>query len=175
MGSAPTPFIDAERLSARIAEMGHQIRATYGPDETITAVAVLKGSIVFFADLLRSLPGPVTCDFLGLQSYEGTVSSGAVRITHDLRADIAGKHVLVVEDIVDTGLTLDYLHRTLGARNPASLRVATLLDKPSRRRVDVRVDWVGFTIEDRFVVGFGLDHDQMLRNLPYIGTLDDSP
>jgi hypoxanthine phosphoribosyltransferase len=153
-----------------VAELGAEISAsTEGP---ITVIGVLKGSVIFLADLLRQLDLDVCVEFLGVSSYRGTRSSGAVAITQDLRSDIQGKHCLVVEDIVDTGLTLDYLLRTLGARNPASLRVATLLDKPSRRKVTVPVDYVGFTIEDRFVVGYGLDFNQKFRNLPDIAVFD---
>lgn len=169
MEREPEVLIDAERIAARMKELGAQVRSWYPPGATITVVGVLKGSFLFMADLVRTIDGPVVCEFLGVSSYVGTQSSGAVQITQDLRADIAGKHVLIVEDIVDTGLTLDYLQRTLGARNPASLRVAALLDKPSRRKVEVSVDLVGFEIPDLFVVGYGLDLDQLYRNLPYIG------
>ncbi|MEQ1501691.1 MAG: hypoxanthine phosphoribosyltransferase, partial [Myxococcota bacterium] len=159
-------LLDARSIAARIAELGVEIRGWYPPEATITVVGVLKGSFLFMADLVRSIDGPVACEFLGVSSYEGENSSGAVQITHDLRADIAGKHVLLVEDIVDTGLTLEYLRRMLGARGPASLRVVALLDKPSRRKVPVEVDRVGFEIPDLFVVGYGLDLDQLYRNLP---------
>ncbi|MCA9489735.1 MAG: hypoxanthine phosphoribosyltransferase [Alphaproteobacteria bacterium] len=169
MDREPEVLIDAERIAARMKELGEQVRAWYPPGATITVVGVLKGSFLFMADLIRTIDGPVVCEFLGVSSYVGTKSSGAVQITQDLRADIAGKHVLIVEDIVDTGLTLDYLLRTMGARHPASLRVVALLDKPSRRKVEVSVDLVGFEIPDLFVVGYGLDLDQLYRNLPYIG------
>ncbi len=162
-------LIDAERIATRVIELGAEIRSHYGPEASIVVVGVLKGSFLFMADLVRAIPGPLRCEFLGVSSYDGTRSSGAVQITHDLRADISSQHVLVIEDIVDTGLTLDYLTRTLGARKPASLRVATLLDKPSRRTLPVEVHWTGFEIPDAFVVGYGLDLDQEYRNLPYIG------
>ena len=162
-------LIDEQRIAARIAELGAEIRASYGSSTVITVVGVLKGSFLFMADLIRAIPGPVTCEFLGVSSYVGTSSSGAVQITQDLRADIAGHHVLIVEDIVDTGLTLDYLLRILEARNPARVEVVSLLDKPSRRTVAVSVTWTGFQIEDLFVVGYGLDLDQLYRNVPYIG------
>ena len=170
-------LIDEARIAARVRELGAEIRAAYGPDAVITVVGVLKGSFLFMADLVRAIPGPVTCEFLGVSSYVGTQSSGAVQITQDLRTDISGHHVLIVEDIVDTGLTLDYLLRILAARNPARLDVVALLDKPSRRKVDVPVDWIGFEIEDLFVVGYGLDLDQLYRNVPYIGvvTASDPP
>ena len=162
-------MISHDQLQERVRALGREVRELYGPDEVVLLVGVLKGSFLFMADLARAIDGPVHCEFLGVSSYEGTESTGAVRLTHDLRTDIAGRHVLVVEDIVDTGLTLEYLRRILEARNPASLRVASLLDKPSRRRVDVQVDFVGFEIPDAFVVGYGLDLDQLYRNLPYIG------
>lgn len=162
------PLITAEQIAARIAEMGAQIREAVG-DEPIVAVGVLKGSLLFLADLVRQIPGDVRIEFLGVSSYHGTESSGVVRITHDLQTSVDGAHVLVVEDIVDTGLTLDFLLRTLECKGPASLHVASFLDKPSRRRVDVPVHFVGFTIPDAFVVGYGLDLDQRFRNLPYVG------
>lgn len=169
MSRVPEVLIDAERIAARVQELGREIRAEYPADATLTVVGVLKGSFVFMADLVRAVEGPVVCEFLGVSSYVGTRSSGAVQITQDLRVDVAGKHVLLVEDIADTGLTLDYLLRTLTARQPASLRVVALLDKPSRRKVEVKVDHLGFEIPDLFVVGYGLDLDQLYRNLPYIG------
>ena len=162
-------LIDAQRLAARNAELGAVVRSWFPADRTITVVGVLKGSFLFMADLVRQVDGPVECEFLGVSSYVGTRSSGAVQITQDLRIDLAGRDVVLVEDIVDTGLTLDYLLRALAARNPASLRVVSLLDKPSRRQVPVPVDLVGFEIPDLFVVGYGLDLDQRFRNLPYIG------
>jgi len=160
-------LISAERIATRIAELGPQIREHFG-DEPIVCVGVLKGSFLFMADLVRHIDGPVRCEFLGVSSYQGTQSTGTVRISHDLTANIEGKNCLLVEDIVDTGLTLDYLLRVMKQRKPKRLAVATLLDKPSRRRVQVPVDWVGFEIPDAFVVGYGLDLDQIYRNLGYI-------
>jgi hypoxanthine phosphoribosyltransferase len=165
----PEVYISAERISARVKELGAELRRRHGPDETLVVVGVLKGSFMFMADLVRALNGPVRCEFLGVSSYVGTESSGAVRITQDLTAEIEGQHVVLVEDIVDTGLTLDYLRRMLATRHPASLQVVALLDKPSRRAVEVEVDLVGFEIPDLFVVGYGLDLDQLYRNLPFIG------
>lgn len=162
-------LIDEARIAARVREMGATIRGWFAADEPVMVVGVLKGSFLFMADLVRALDGPVVCEFLGVASYEGTSSTGAVLLTQDLRADIAGRHVVLVEDIVDTGLTLDYLLRTLRARGPASLRVVALLDKAERRQVEVPVDLVGFSIPDAFVVGYGLDLDQLYRNIPYIG------
>jgi hypoxanthine phosphoribosyltransferase len=148
--------------------MGSELAAIYG-DEPVIAVGVLKGSILFLADLVRAMEGcDVRLAFLGVASYHGTESSGVVRVTHDLSETIQGTHVLVVEDIVDTGLTLAYIRDMLSVRKPKSLRVATLLDKPERRTVEVSVEFVGFTIPDAFVVGYGLDYDQKYRNVPYI-------
>ena len=163
-----TPLFTAEQIAARVAEMGPAIREAVGDGE-ITIVCVLRGSVLFTADLCRAIPGKVRLEFLGVSSYKGTTSTGTVRITHDLSVPLDGRDVVVVEDIVDTGLTLDFLLRTLKARAPKSLRTAALLDKPSRRKVDVPVEWVGFQIPDHFVVGYGLDLDQHYRNLPYVG------
>jgi hypoxanthine phosphoribosyltransferase len=165
----PEVLIGAEQIAVRVRELGADLRRQYGADTAITVVGVLKGSFLFMADLVRAIDGPVMCEFLGVSSYVGTESSGAVQITQDLRADISGRHVLLVEDIVDTGLTLEYLRRTLQARNPATLKVVALLDKPTRRQVQVDIEVVGFEIPDLFVVGYGLDLDQLYRNLPYIG------
>lgn len=164
-------LIDAAALHERIGALGREIRAFYG-DEPIVCIGVLKGSFIFMADLVRAIGGDVRCAFLGVSSYEGTQSTGEVRITHDLATSIRDAHVLIVEDIVDTGLTLAYLRRTLAVRGPATLRIATLLDKPSRRKQPVDVEFVGFTIPDLFVVGFGLDLDEAYRNLPYVGVFD---
>ena len=161
-------FLTEEQIAGRVQELGAEIRAHYG-DEPVLCLGILKGSVLFLADLMRAMPGEVACDFLGVSSYEGTTSSGVVRITHDLKTSIEGRHVLIVEDIVDTGLTLQFLLNTLKVRQPASLKVAALLDKPSRRTVAVPVDWIGFSIEDRFVVGYGLDLDERFRNLPFVG------
>jgi hypoxanthine phosphoribosyltransferase len=165
-------LIDAETIAARVAELGAQIRADYA-GKPLVAVCVLKGSVVFLADLVRHLDPTTQLEFLAVSSYEGTKSTGTVRINHDLRSDVTGAHLLIVEDIVDTGLTLAYLHKLLHARRPASVRIVTLLDKAARRQVDVPVDYVGFTIEDRFVVGYGLDLDEAYRTLPFVGEIVD--
>jgi hypoxanthine phosphoribosyltransferase len=153
--------------------LGAEITRDYTDRKGVHLVGVLKGAFVFMSDLVRQIGLPVTIDFLALSSYAaGTTSSGEVKLLKDLDAALAGRHVVVVEDIVDTGLTLSYLQEILRARGPASLRTACLLSKPSRRKVDVTVDYIGFTIEDRFVVGYGLDYAEQYRHLPYIGTLD---
>ena len=161
-------LINEENLQARIKELGAKIREDFG-DNPITCIGVLKGSFLFMADLVRAIGGPVRCEFLGVSSYQGgTRSTGVVRITHDLKQPVEGQHCVLVEDIVDTGLTMDYLLRMLQVRNPASLKVATLLDKPGNREVEVQTDYIGFTIPDEFVVGYGLDLNELYRNLPHI-------
>ncbi len=138
-------------------------------------MAVLKGAFVFLSDLMRSLPVPVSIDFLAVSSYaSGTTTSGDVRVLKDLDVALDGREVLLVEDIIDTGLTLSYVHDILRARNPRSLRTVALLNKPSRRRVTVPLDYVGFTIPDRFVVGYGMDHGERFRNLTYVGFLEQT-
>lgn len=161
-------LISAEQIAERVTALGAQIRADF-PNEPITLVAVLKGSFLFVSDLCRAIPGEVRVEFLGVASYHGgTSSSGAVQITQDLRAGIEGQNVVVVEDIVDTGLTIDYLVRMLEVRGPKTLRIATLLDKPDNREIQVKLSYVGFTIPDEFVVGYGLDLGELYRNLPYV-------
>jgi hypoxanthine phosphoribosyltransferase len=168
-GTLP-PFIPTEALRNRVAAMATEIRKDV-PDEELHLVCVLKGAVMFLTDLIRSMTGPVTIDFMALSSYAGTSSSGEVRLIKDLDYGLEGRNVIIVEDIVDTGLTLHYLQEILRARNPKSLRTACLLSKPSRRKIEVKVDYIGFTIEDRFVVGYGLDYSEQYRNLPYIGVL----
>jgi hypoxanthine phosphoribosyltransferase len=164
-------LITAESIQARVAELATQIRADY-PDN-VHIIAVLKGAFIFMSDLIRHMDGSVSIDFMALSSYaKGTTTSGEVRLLKDLDTALDGKDVLIVEDIVDTGLTLTYLQDVLRARNPRVLRTACLLSKPSRRKVDVRVEYVGFTIEDHFVVGYGLDYAEQYRNLPYIGLIE---
>jgi hypoxanthine phosphoribosyltransferase len=167
----PRPLFSAEQIATRVATMGAEIHAQL-PAGTITVVAVLRGAFIFVADLVRAIPRDIRCDFLGVRSYgAATETSGVVQITSDLSLPVEGQHVLLVEDIVDTGLTLRYLLDMLHARGPASLSVCALLNKPSRRRVDVPVDFVGFEIPDHFVVGYGLDANQKYRALPYVGVL----
>jgi len=169
----PRPLISAQDIAARVAALGNEI-AVRLPEGSFAAVGILRGAFVFMADLVRAIPRDVRCDFLGVRSYgAATETSGVVQITSDLRLPISGKHVLLVEDIVDTGLTLRYLLDLLQAQGPASLQVCTLLNKPSRRRVEVPLDFVGFEIPDRFVVGYGLDAAQKYRNLPYVAVVDE--
>jgi hypoxanthine phosphoribosyltransferase len=166
-------LIDREALQGRVAALAAELRADHGAETPIHLVAVLKGAFVFLADLMRAIDGPVTCDFIALSSYGGgTKTSGEVRLLKDLDHGLEGRHVVIIEDIVDSGLTLSFLQEILQAREPTSLKTACLLSKPSRRQVDVRVEYVGFTIEDRFVVGYGLDFDERYRNLPYIGVVE---
>jgi hypoxanthine phosphoribosyltransferase len=167
----PAVMISAADIERRVREMGVEIRSAYEGEE-IYVVGVLKGSFVFMADLVRAIGGPIQCDFLGLSSYgSATESSGVVAITKDLGDSVEGRHVLVIEDIIDTGLTMTYLLDNLRTRHPKSIRIAALLSKPARRQVEVAIDHLGFTIEDRFVVGYGLDYAGLYRNLPYLGTL----
>ena len=168
----PTVLIGEDELSARINALAHEIRHDL-PAGPIHLIAVLKGAFLFLGDLIRAMDGHVTIDFMACSSYAGgTTSSGEVRLSKDLDVGIEGRDVVIVEDIVDTGLTLHYLQEILLARGPRSLRTACLLSKPSRRKIDVKVDYIGFTIEDKFVVGYGLDYAEQYRNLPYIGILE---
>lgn len=165
-------LIDERTLQARVTALATDIRAGYPPDSVPILIAVLKGAFIFLADLTRQLGFLHEVDFMAVSSYgEGTTSSGVVRIIMDLERNIAGRDVLIVEDIIDTGNTLSYLRRILGDRGPRSLRICTLLNKPSRRTVDVPVDYIGFNIPDRFVVGYGLDFAEKYRDLRYIGVL----
>lgn len=162
----------AEQIATRVTELGEQISQDY-QGERLLLVCVLKGSFVFTADLARAIRGNVQIEFLGVQSYgEGTNTSGVVQITQDLTRSIEAEHVLVVEDIVDTGLTIAHLLDLLRTRKPASVKVCSLLHKPSRTRIEVPIDYLGFTIEDKFVVGYGLDWAQRYRNLPFIGVVE---
>lgn len=167
-------LISEAELSTRIAELGASLDQEYDGKDLLL-VSVLKGSIVFMADLVRAIKVPHAIDFMATSSYgAGVASSGVVRILKDLNAPISGRNLVLVEDIIDSGNTLKYLIGLLQQRNPATLRVMSLLDKPSRREVEVAVDWVGFEIPNEFVVGYGLDYDEIYRNLPYIGILKPS-
>ena len=165
-------LLSEEQIQKRVAAMAADIRRDF-PDD-LHVIAVLKGAFVFLSDLIRHIPGFVSLDFMAVSSYaKATSSSGEVRLLKDLDTSREGRNVIIVEDIVDTGLTLTYLQDILRARNPKSLRTACLLSKPSRRKVDVKVEYIGFTIEDRFVVGYGLDYAERYRNLPHIAVVND--
>lgn len=167
-------LLGADQLRARVAALAAEIERDYPADEEIHLVGVLKGGFVFMADLIRTMSVRVTLDFIAVSSYQqGTRSSGEVRLLKDVDARLEGRHVIIVEDIVDTGLTLTYLQDILRARAPKSLRSACLLSKPSRRVVDVKVEYIGFTIEDKFVVGYGLDFAEKYRNLPHIAVVEE--
>ncbi len=172
----PEPFVElisAEAIARRVAELGRAITADYqaaGAGEDVVVLGVLKGSLLFMADLVRHVALPLSIDFIAVASYgDATVSSGVVQITQDLTKPIAGKHVLIVEDIVDTGQTVGYLMENLATRHPASIKLCSLLHKPERTERAVPIDYLGFTIPNKFVVGYGLDIAQRYRNLPFIG------
>ena len=165
-------MLSSESIADRVRELGAQITRDYA-DRALVLVCVLKGSFVFASDLARAIDLPMRIDFLGVRSYgEGTESSGVVQITQDLSRPIALEDVLIVEDIVDTGLTIAHLMDLFRTRQPRSVRVCSLLHKPARAKVEVKVDYLGFTIEDKFVVGYGLDFAEKYRNLPYIGVVE---
>lgn len=166
------PIITQEEMRKRIKELGLRIAEDY-QDKDLLMIGVLKGAFAFFADLSRAIPLPLRVDFLVVSSYgEKKKSSGKVKIISDISQDLKGQDVLVVEDIVDSGMTLNFLKKKIMSRKPKSLRFCTLLDKPSRRKMDVSVDYVGFSIPDKYVVGYGLDYENKYRNLPYIAVLD---
>jgi hypoxanthine phosphoribosyltransferase len=165
-------LLSAEQISARVRELGAQITREY-VDRRLVLVCVLKGSFVFTSDLARHIDLPLRIEFLGVRSYgEGTSTTGVVQITQDLTAPIEGEDILIVEDIVDTGLTISHLLQLLRTRMPSSVKVCALLNKPARSRVEVPIDYLGFTIEDKFVVGYGLDWAERYRNLPFIGIVE---
>lgn len=172
-------LVTEEAIQAKVAELGKRISEDYrdkvdnGAKTPLLLVGLLRGAIVFLSDLMRAIDVPVQLDFIGISSYGASTESGAVRLVMDLESDIAGRHVVVVEDIVDTGKTLYYLVENLRARQPASLRICALLDKPDRRQVPIQVDYVGFEIPDKFVVGYGLDFAEGYRNLPFVGVLKE--
>lgn len=157
-------LIPHDQIQQRVAELGRQINADY-QGRSLVMVGVLKGSFMFLADLIRHIDVPLRIEFIGTKSYEGTTTSGQVQLTKDLDRPVQDEDVLLVEDIIDTGLTLNYLIHLLEQREPRSLKTVAFLDKPSRRRIEVQGDYIGFTIEDRFVVGYGLDFEQRYRNL----------
>jgi hypoxanthine phosphoribosyltransferase len=167
-----TILITEDAIAGRIRELGQQISADYAQHGDLLLVGVLKGCAMFMMDLAREIDLPLALDFIAVASYgQSTESSGVVRMIKDLEADLADRHVLIVEDIIDSGLTLAYLHSHLLQRNPASLRICSLLNKPERRTADVAIDYLGFDIPNEFVVGYGLDYAERYRNLPYIGVL----
>jgi hypoxanthine phosphoribosyltransferase len=168
----PREIISAASIATRVAALAQEIDRTL-PAGPLTVVGVLRGAFIFMSDLVRAIPRDLTCDFLGVRSYgDATVSSGVVEITSDLAAPIAGRHVLLVEDIADTGLTLRYLLDLLHARGPTSVHTCVLLSKTAQRSTTIPVDFVGFEAPDAFVVGYGLDAAQLYRNLPYIGVIE---
>lgn len=163
-------FLNEADLKAAVARLGAQITRDY-QDKDITVIAIMKGALPFAMDLIRHIDRPLALEVLGCSSYQGTETTGEVRITYDVTKPMAGRHLLVIEDIIDTGLTMKFLLENLQARHPASIKVCTLLEKPSRAKTKVQIDYKGFVIEDKFVVGYGLDFDEKYRNLPYIGVM----
>jgi len=162
-----TPLYNQDIIRKRVEELGKKITKDYA-GESLVVVGVLKGAFIFVADLVRSIDLPVSVEFIGVSSYSGTESTGAVRLTYDLTADIKGKNVLLVEDIIDTGHTIDYLLEALNVRGPKSLKVASFLSKPEAHQMHHAIDYIGFEISKEFVIGYGLDLDQFYRNLPYV-------
>ena len=163
-------LISEEELQAKVREMGQKISEDFRGKNPLF-VGVLKGCFIFMSDLLRNVDIHCTMDFMAVSSYQGTSSTGAVKINKDLNQDIEGRHIIIVEDILDSGVTLSYLKKYLEVRKPASISIATLLDKPARRKADVYADYFCFEVPDAFVVGYGLDYNEVYRNLPYIGVL----
>ncbi|MFZ5472285.1 MAG: hypoxanthine phosphoribosyltransferase [Myxococcota bacterium] len=167
-----TVMIDEEKLRARVRELGAQITADYRGKE-LAFLGILKGSSFFMTDLARAVDLPLTMEFLGVSSYQGnTETTGEVRITSDVTKPMAGKHILIIEDIVDTGLTMKFLLENLSSRHPASVKVCALLEKPARAKIKIDIHYKGFTIEDKFVVGYGLDFAEKYRNVPFIGVMN---
>ncbi|MFP5504471.1 MAG: hypoxanthine phosphoribosyltransferase [Candidatus Sericytochromatia bacterium] len=165
-------LLSEQQIADRVRELGEQLTRDYQDKQNLLLIGVLRGVAVFFGDIMRQVDLELDIDFLSVSSYgSSTRSSGVVRILKDLDESITGRHVVIIEDIIDSGLTLSYLVRLLQERRPASLEICTLLDKPSRRLIEVPVKYVGFTIPDQFVVGYGLDYDQKFRNLPFVGVL----
>lgn len=170
----PKVMLSIETLQARVRELGEEITRDYAGTEDLVVVPILKGSFLFASDLIRNINLDLSVEFLGLRSYgAGTESSGVVQITYDLTQPVTGRDVLIIEDIVDTGLSMRYLLENLATRHPRSVKLCSLLHKPARSRVKIPIDYLGFTIEDRFVVGYGLDYAEKYRNLPYIGVLEE--
>ena len=166
------PYITEEQIQKKVAEIGAAITKKFKGEEVV-AVCVLKGSFVFYSDLIRQIETDISCEFFGVSSYHGSTSSGEVKVTLDLTHPIEGKHVILVEDIVDTGITMNYLKNSIMARKPASLTTIALLEKPEALKVPCKLDHVGFQITNEFVVGYGLDYEGYYRNLPYIGQVQN--
>jgi hypoxanthine phosphoribosyltransferase len=166
------PYITEEQLENKIAEIGAALTKKFKGQEVV-AVCVLKGSFMFYSDLIRQIDTDISCEFFGVSSYHGTTSSGEVKVTLDLAHPVEGKHVLLVEDIVDTGITMNYLKNSILSRKPASLTTVALLEKPEALKVPCKLDHVGFQITNEFVVGYGLDYEGYYRNLPYIGQVQN--
>ena len=164
-------LINKSKLEKRIEELGKQIEKDYEGKELVF-VGILKGSVMFMSELAKNVKSSVALDFMDVSSYEGTESTGKIKINKDIRDSIEGKDVLIVEDIIDTGRTLTYVKEYLKQKNPNSIKIATMLPKPSRRVIELNVDYIGFAIEDKFVVGYGLDYNERYRNLPYIGYIE---
>lgn len=164
-------LISEEKIKNRIGEIAMQLSERY-KGERVTVVCTLKGAVIFTSDLIRKMKLDARLEFVAVSSYSGTESTGKLTMKYPLSCDIKGEHIIVVEDILDTGRTLKYLKDYIAEREPASIQLVTLLDKPDRRIADIQADYVGFTIPDKFVVGYGLDHDQKYRNIPYIGVLN---
>lgn len=165
-------FLSAEKIQSRVNELALEISEDYKGKE-ILAVGILKGAFMFYSDLVRKIQVPVSVDFLIASSYTGTSSTGKINLHADLRVDVRDRHLLLIEDIIDTGLTISYLRKMLLARKPASLKLCAFLDKVSRRKVDVPIDYKGYEIPDHYVVGYGLDYENKFRNLPYIAIFKD--
>lgn len=167
-----SPLISEQKISDRISELGKELTEKFG-DKDVICVCILNGSFMFFSDLIRNMDCDFTCDFLGLSSYSGTQSSGEVKVTLDLSQSIQGKHVILVEDIIDTGTTIEAVYQMLKTRNPESISTVTLLHKPEAQKNDFKPDYVGFAIGTEFVVGYGLDYNQQFRTLPYIAQVQN--
>ncbi len=167
-------IIDEERLKLIISDLGHKISEDY-KDKNLLLVSVLKGSVIFMADLMRAVKIPCSVDFMSVSSYgSGVKTSGVVKIVKDLDIDLSGYDLLIVEDILDSGMTLSYIKEILLARNPSSIKICTLLDKPSRRQVDLKADYTGAEVPDVFIIGYGLDYNEKYRNLPYVAEIDEA-
>ena len=163
-------LISEQEIKEKIAELGQQLTRDYA-DKNPVFLGLLKGVVVFYADMIRAVPIPCELEFMSVSSYSGTQTTGVIKVKKDVEIDLTGRHIVILEDIIDSGLTLSYTIEYLKHRNPASIKICTLLDKPDRRKADLRADYVGFTIPNEFVVGYGMDFNEQFRNLPYVGIL----